>query len=57
MTDTTKRGDKRKQQHLVTTITGPQAQALRRVMDKCLICRTKKVASKKTVIEVYVINN
>jgi hypothetical protein len=38
---------------LTTTITGPQAEALRLVMDKCLTFRAKKVAG-KTVMEVYV---
>ena len=52
--NTTKRGDKRKQQRrLVTTITGPQAQALRRVMGKDLSLRAKKVAG-KMIMEVYV---
>jgi hypothetical protein len=50
-----KRGDTRKQHHhLVTTITGPQAEALRRVMGKDLSLRAKKVAGCKTVMEVYV---
>jgi hypothetical protein len=41
----------------LTTITGPQAEALRLVMGKFLTFRAKKVAGGKTVMEVYVINN
>jgi hypothetical protein len=47
---TTTKGDTRK----LTTITGPQAQALRLVMDKFLIFRAKKVREGKMVMEVYV---
>ena len=49
---------KERKQRLVTTITGPQAQALRLVMGKFLTFRVKNVAGgKETVMEVCVINN